>query len=84
MAVSADEIKTQISTTRRSLDRQLHRLGCKLQGMDPRVCLGPEPIKRVGAIAAVATGTVMLIRNVRRLWHRREIRRRRRLSIPVL
>jgi hypothetical protein len=84
MAASADEIRTQISTTRYSLDRRLDRLGTKLRRMDPRVRLGPEPLKRVGAMAAVATGVAMLIRNVRTLRHQRAMRRRRQLQIPVL
>jgi hypothetical protein len=84
MVASADEIRTQISTTRYSLDRRLDRLARKLRGMDPRVRLGPERVKRVGAMAAVATGVVMLIRNVRTLRHRRALKGRRHLPIPVL
>ena len=84
MAASADEIRTQIRTTRYSLDRRLDRLARKLHHMDPRVRLRPDPIKRLGAMAAVATGGVMLIRNVRTLWHQRAMRRRRRMPIPVL
>jgi hypothetical protein len=82
MAASADEIRSQISTTRYSLDRRLDLLAGKLHL--PRVRLGPEPMKRVGAMAAVATGSVMLLRSVRTLWHRRALRRRGRLPIPVL
>jgi hypothetical protein len=78
MSQSSDEIRQQISRTRASLDERLDRLATRL---DPRVRIGPEPLKRVGAMAAVATGVVMLIRNVRTL--RRRVARRRRV-IPVL
>jgi Protein of unknown function (DUF3618) len=79
MHQSPDEIRSQITRTRASLDRQLDRLAARL---DPRVRIGPEPLKRVGAMAAVATGVVMLIRNVRTLRQRQVVRRRR--VIPVL
>jgi hypothetical protein len=47
------------------------------------VPIGPEPLKRVGAVAAVATGLMMLVRNVKKLRHRRTIRWRR-TAMPVL
>ena len=79
MTQSSDEIREQISRTRASLGFRLDRLAARL---DPRVRIGPEPLKRVGAFAALATGVVMLIRNVKTLRHRRLVRRRR--VIPVL
>jgi hypothetical protein len=80
MTQNADEIRSQISRTRASIDRGLDRLATRLA---PRLPIGPEPLKRVGAVAAVATGVMMLVRNVRKLRERRTIRLRR-LPMPVL
>jgi hypothetical protein len=82
MHQNADEIRSQISRTRASIDCRLDRLAARL---DPQVRIGPEPLKRVGAMAAVAAGVVMLIRNVRTLRQRRAIRLHRRpMPVPVL
>jgi hypothetical protein len=82
MNQNADEIRSQISRTRASIDRRLARLAARL---DPRARIGPERLKRAGAMAAVATGLVMLIRNMRTLRQRRTIRLHRRpRPIPVL
>ena len=80
MHQNADEIRSQISRKRASIDRGLDRLASRLA---PRVPIGPEPLKRVGAVAAVATGLMMLVRNVKKLRHRRTIRWRR-TAMPVL
>jgi hypothetical protein len=79
---SADQIRAQITATRASLDWRLDRLAARLHDLDPRVRLGAEPLKRIGAVAAVATGVVMLIRNVRTLRRRRFTVRR--TAFPVL
>jgi uncharacterized protein DUF3618 len=79
MTQSSDEIRQQMSRTRASLDWRLDRLAARL---DPRVRIGPEPLKRFGAVTAVATGVFMLFRNVKTLRARRRVRRRR--AIPVL
>jgi hypothetical protein len=79
MTRSSDEIRSQINRTRASLDRNVGRLAARL---DPRTRFGPEPLKRFGAMAAVGTGVVMLVRNVITL--RRRGAARRRTAIPVL
>jgi hypothetical protein len=79
MNSSSDEIKAQISTTRASIDRSVDRLAARF---DPRMRIGPEPLKRLGAMAAVGAGVVMLVRNV--LTLRRRGAARRRTAIPVL
>ncbi len=76
---SSDEIRSQITRTRASLNRKVDHLAARL---DPRTRLGPEPLKRLGAMAAVGTGVVMLVKNVITLRRRGAIRRR--TAIPVL